>query len=65
MSINFTRQLWCDIVDGGACEQWLDTDTHITGAQMRAIGRRRGWKRITIEGKARDACPTHAKALGL
>lgn len=62
MSISSYRNVTCDILDDQPCVGWLDTDEG-SAREMRAVGKRLGWKLIGRGGKWIDVCPLHAERM--
>lgn len=61
MSVRTHRNIFCDIDDERPCAGWLDTDDAPV-REMRAVGKRRGWKCVFRDGRWIDICPEHSRA---
>jgi hypothetical protein len=65
VSVQTTRNIFCDDRENpGPCHGWLETDDDAASADP-TDDARRGWKRITVNGRKLDICPQHAERRGL
>lgn len=64
VSIRTTRHVFCDMDAPGPCQGWQENPDVApddwAAAEMRAHAKRRGWKRVKVNGVWVDVCPPHA-----